>query len=128
MEIKRIKVAFSDDRGTIADIFYKSNIEHVAIIKTNDKGRIIRGNHYHKQTTQHIYMTKGNLIYWYRNQDDNSPVKHIKVEEGFMVSTPPLEIHALECFGPSEFIVFSTGLRGGIDYEADTFRDKIILK
>lgn len=128
MEIKKINVAFSDDRGTISDIFYKSNIEHVAIIKTNDNGRIIRGNHYHKQTTQHIFMTKGSLIYWYRNQDDNSPVKNIKVEEGYMVSTPPLEIHALECLESSEFIVFSTGLRGGIDYEADTFRDKIILK
>ena len=40
-----------------------------------------------------------------------------------MVSTEPLEIHALECLGPSEFIVFSTGLRGGNDYEADTYRD-----
>ena len=106
MEIKKINVAFSDDRGTISDIFYKSNIEHVAIIKTNDNGRIIRGNHYHKQTTQHIFMTKGSLIYWYRNQDDNSPVKNIKVEEGYMVLTPPLEIHALECLESMNLLFF----------------------
>ena len=128
MKIKKIKTAFSDDRGTIADIFYKENIEHVAIIKTLEKGRIVRGNHYHKLTTQHIFMTKGFLKYWYREQDKSSPIKVVDVPEGHLVSTPPLEIHALECLGESEFIVFSTGLRGGIDYEADTFRVDPILK
>ena len=123
MIIKKIETAFSDERGSIADIFYKVNIEHVAIIKTVDNGRIIRGNHYHKLTTQHIFMTKGTLRYWYREQDKNTKVKVVDVPEGHMVSTEPLEIHALECLGPSEFIVFSTGLRGGNDYEADTYRD-----
>ena len=43
-------------------------------------------------------------------------------------STGPNEIHALK-IGPegNEFIVFSKGLRGGKDYESDTFRvDNII--
>ena len=128
MQIKKIETAFSDERGTIADIFYKANIEHIAIIKTKDNGRIIRGNHFHKLTTQHIFMTKGSLKYWYRDQDKNLPVKNINVEEGFMVTTPPYEIHALECLSASEFIVFSTGLRGGEDYESDTFRVDPILK
>jgi len=128
MQIKKIETAFSDERGTIADIFYKANIEHIAIIKTKDNGRIIRGNHFHKLTTQHIFMTKGSLKYWYRDQGKNSPIKNINVEEGFMVTTPPYEIHALECLSASEFIVFSTGLRGGEDYESDTFRVDPILK
>lgn len=128
MQIKKIETAFSDERGTIADIFYKANIEHIAIIKTKDNGRIIRGNHFHKLTTQHIFMTKGSLKYWYRDQDKNSLIKNINVGEGFMVTTPPYEIHALECLSASEFIVFSTGLRGGEDYESDTFRVDPILK
>lgn len=128
MQIKKIETAFSDERGTIADIFYKANIEHIAIIKTKDNGRIIRGNHYHKLTTQHIFMTKGSLIYWYRDQGKESLVAKITVEEGSMVTTPPFEIHALECLSASEFIVFSTGLRGGSDYESDTFRVDPILK
>ena len=123
MKIKKIETAFSDERGSIADMFYKVNIEHVAIIKTLDKGRIIRGNNYHKLTTQHIFMTKGSLRYWYREQDVNAEVKVIDVPKGHMVSTKPMEIHALECLEESEFIVFSTGLRGGNDYEADTYRD-----
>ena len=127
MEIKKIETSFSDERGTIADIFYKANIEHVAIIITNN-GRIIRGNHFHKKTTQHILMTKGSLKYWYKDSEKNSSIQCIDVREGYIVTTPPYEIHALECLEASEFIVFSTGLRGGVDYEADTFRVDPILK
>lgn len=129
MEIKKIEISFSDERGTIADIFYKANIEHVAIIKTNNSGRIIRGNHFHKKTTQHILMTKGSLKYWYKDSEKkNSSIQSVDVKEGYIVTTPPYEIHALECLVASEFIVFSTGLRGGADYEADTFRVDPILK
>ncbi len=48
-----------DNRGVIADIFYKSGIEHVAIIKS--KKGVRRGDHYHKETTQHILITLANL-------------------------------------------------------------------
>ena len=44
-----------DERGEIFDIFYKDNIEHVAII--DSKPNTLRGNHYHKETTQHMYST-----------------------------------------------------------------------
>lgn len=129
MEIKKIRTSFSDERGTIADVFYKANIEHVAIIKTKNNGRIIRGNHFHKKTTQHILMTKGSLKYWYKDfEKKNSSIQSVDVGEGYIVTTPPYEIHALECLEASEFIVFSTGLRGGADYEADTFRVDPILK
>jgi len=129
MKIKKIETSFSDERGTIADVFYKANIEHVAIIKTNNNGRIIRGNHFHKKTTQHILMTKGSLKYWYKDSEKkNSSIQNVDVREGYIVTTPPYEIHALECLEASEFIVFSTGLRGGADYEADTFRVDPILK
>ena len=79
MKIKKIETAFSDDRGTISDIFYKVDINHVAVIKTHNKGRIIRGNHYHKLTTQHIYMTKGSLRYWYKKYGEDVPVKVIDI-------------------------------------------------
>ena len=34
MKFKRLKTDFKDKRGTIMDIFYKENIQHVAIIKS----------------------------------------------------------------------------------------------
>ncbi|MSS74266.1 hypothetical protein EXS72_01360 [Candidatus Pacearchaeota archaeon] len=109
-----------DNRGKIADIFYKSGIEHVAII-TSKKG-VRRGDHYHKETTQHMLMTKGSLIYVYRPVDKSQPVKYILAKEGQLVSTPPFEMHTLLFPEDNEFIVFSSGIRGGQDYEKDTYR------
>ena len=126
MKHHKIEIATSDARGTISDILYKEDINHVAIIETH-AGGVIRGNHYHKQSTQHIFMTKGSLRYWYQPVDKSQPVKSILVKEYEMVSTPPLEVHSLEMIEKSQFIVFSRGLRGGEDYEQDTFRDIVIL-
>jgi dTDP-4-dehydrorhamnose 3,5-epimerase-like enzyme len=121
-----IKPATSDERGTISDILYKAEIHHAAVIESKRAG-LIRGNHYHKETTQHIFMTKGSLRYWYQPVDKSEPVKSILVKEYDLVSTPPFEIHALEILEPNQFVVFSQGKRGGQDYESDTFRVPPIL-
>ena len=126
MEHKKIQIATSDSRGSIADIIYMSEINHVAIIETNE-GKNIRGNHYHKVSTQSIFMTKGALRYWYQPVDKSEPIKSVLLQEYELITTPPNEVHALEMLGKSQFIVFSKGLRGGEDYEKDTFRDIVIL-
>lgn len=116
-----------DYRGVISDIFYNSKIDHVAIISSEPD--VIRGNHYHKETTQHILITKGSLEYWYKNVNKTEPSKKIIANIGDLVTTPPLEIHALK-IGPAgnEFIVFSEGTRGGKDYESDTYRVENIIE
>ena len=118
---------FKDDRGFIADIFYKENIEHAALI--DSKPNTIRGNHYHKVTTQHMLITKGSLEYWYKTFGSKEQPKMIELKKGDFITTPPLEIHALK-IGPfgNQFIVFTEGLRGGRDYEKDTFRVDSIIK
>jgi dTDP-4-dehydrorhamnose 3,5-epimerase-like enzyme len=126
MIYKKITVSTSDERGQISDILYKTNIQHAAIIESARAG-IIRGNHYHKETTQYIFVTKGALRYWYQPFDKSESIKSVVVQEYEMVSTPPYEVHALEILAPNQFIVFSDGLRGGGDYESDTFRVKPIL-
>lgn len=110
-----------DQRGSIIDMFYDENINHVAIV-TSEPGAL-RGNHYHKQSTQHMLMTKGSLEYWYKPLNSDEAAKMVVVIEGDIVSTPPNEIHALKiCPEGNQFIVFSEGVRGGMDYEEDTFR------
>jgi len=117
---------FSDARGIIADVFYEHNINHVAIISSNPNA--IRGNHYHKETTQHMLMTKGSLEYWYKDLNSDEPAKMYLAVVGDLVSTPPYEIHALKITEEgNEFIVFSEGKRGGKDYESDTFRVESII-
>jgi len=109
-----------DARGRIVDVFYKSNIDHVAVI--DSKKGSIRGNHYHKVSTQHILITKGSLEYWYKKLDSDDKPDFVLLQEGDILSTPPNEIHALKIVEDNQFIVFSEGLRGGSDYESDTFR------
>jgi dTDP-4-dehydrorhamnose 3,5-epimerase-like enzyme len=117
-----------DPRGIIADIFYNVNINHVAIITSEPN--VIRGNHYHKETTQHMFITQGELEYWYKSVDSDEPAQMYLTSIGDVISTGPNEIHALRITGAgNQFIVFSEGKRGGSDYESDTFRvDSIIGK
>ena len=117
----------TDSRGSIVDLFYNEAINHVATIVSEPHA--IRGNHYHKETTQHMLMIRGSLEYWYKSVDSNKKAKMVIAREGDLVSTGPNEIHALR-IGPkgNEFIVFSQGIRGGKDYESDTFRVDNIIK
>lgn len=121
MKKTKIKIATRDERGNISDIFYNHSIHHVAVI--NSKKGAFRGDHYHKFTTQHIFMAKGSLRYYYRKIDEsNDKVKSVIVREGEMVTTGPNEVHALEILEDNQFIAFSEGKRGGKDYESDTYR------
>lgn len=116
----------TDDRGVIADVFYNTSINHVAYIKSLPN--VIRGNHYHKQSTQHILITKGSLEYWYKKYNTDDIPQVFYAEVGDLITTEPFEIHALRIGKDgNEFIVFTEGKRGGADYEEDTFRvDPII--
>ena len=120
MIYKKLKVYFKDKRGTITDIFYKEKINHVAIITSKKGAR--RGDHYHKKTTQYMYITKGMLEYWYKKLNSKSKAKMKILKPGDLVKTPPLEMHALKMLSSNEFIVFTVGKRGGKDYESDTYR------
>ena len=110
----------SDDRGIIADIFYDSNIHHVALI--NSKSGITRGDHYHKQTTQYTLVMKGKLEYWSKDVDSNQKPKCIIMDEGDMIESPPMVIHSFRFLTDNQMMVFTKGKRGGKDYEDDTFR------
>ena len=75
-----------------------------------------------------MLMTKGSLEYWYKPANSNEAPQMILAKEGDMVSTFPNEIHALVIRGDgNQFVVFSEGVRGGSDYESDTFRVENIV-
>ena len=125
-EVKKPLELYKDKRGIILDIFYKKKISHVAIISS--KPNTVRGNHYHKKSVQHMLITKGSLVYWYKKKNSKK-VNKIKTKVGDLITTPKNEIHALQIGSKgNEFIVFSEGLRGGKDYEKDTYRVKSIIK
>jgi hypothetical protein len=110
-----------DPRGRIVDIFYNTTINHVAVI--DSKPGALRGDHYHKLATQHMLMTKGGLEYWYRPLESSEAPQCVVTREGDVITTPPYEVDALRILPEgNQFIVFSEGVRGGKDYESDTFR------
>lgn len=109
-----------DERGKIVDVFYNENIQHVSVISS--KKGALRGDHYHNHTIQHILITKGSLEYWYKPLNSNEPAKCEVLQLGDIRTTPPGEIHALRIIEDNEFVVFTEGVRGGRDYESDTFR------
>ncbi len=124
MEIARIKCTCKDDRGEITDILTKENIEYVTLI-TSEKGAT-RGNHYHKETVQMVYILQGRMKLL--TQMPEQPVVATILEKGDLAVTVPMERHAMEALEYSEFMVFTRGIRGGADYEKDTFRLQEPLK
>lgn len=116
----------TDERGRITDIFYQSNMNHGCIITNSPDA--IRGNHYHKHTTQYTYVLLGNLTYYSQPVDQSQPVAVYQAVPGDVIISPPNEIHTLKSGADGcTFIAFAAGPRGGSDYESDTYRvDSIV--
>jgi len=111
---------FEDTRGTITDIFYNTNLNHVAII--NSVPNAIRGNHYHAKSVQHIYIILGSLEYWYKDTNMQKSEYELCLP-GDVITSDMGEIHALRIGDQGcLFMAFTEGLRGGQDYESDTYR------
>lgn len=118
MEVTRIQHSFRDERGEITDILAKEPIEYVTLI-TQAKGTT-RGNHYHKETIQWNYVLSGRLKLLTQLPGDS--VMSTVLEVGDLAVTVQDERHAIEALEDSVFLVLTRGVRGGADYEKDTFR------
>lgn len=116
----------TDERGTITDMFYNKAMNHGCII-TNEPGAI-RGNHYHKLTTQYTLVLNGTLNYYSKPVDSDEPVQMFVAGHGDMMISEPGEIHAMMTGAHGcTFLAFAEGPRGGEDYESDTYRVESIV-
>lgn len=118
MKVSHIQYTHKDDRGEILDVITKENIEYVTLI-TSVKG-CTRGNHYHKETIQIVYILQGKIKLL--TQMPDQPVVATMLSKGDLAVTEPMERHAMIAIEDSEFMVFTRGIRGGEDYEKDTYR------
>lgn len=121
--LKHIEPAVRDARGLIANVF-EGKVEHVALI-TSEKGSV-RGNHYHKEDHQFIYLVSG--AFESHSVDVRNPAKRqvLKVRPGDLVDTPPLVAHAQKFTEDSVFLALSTRQRGSGKYENDTIAYQVI--
>jgi quercetin dioxygenase-like cupin family protein len=117
------EISHQDDRGAIIDLIEGVNINAVTFISF--KKGAVRGNHYHKKTTQWNYIIKGKIKVV--SQMGEEPMVETILETGGFSVTEPMEKHALVGIEDSEMLVFTQGPRGGKEYESDTFRLEIPL-
>ncbi|HET6965647.1 MAG TPA: cupin domain-containing protein [Acidimicrobiales bacterium] len=112
------EVAFSDHRGTITDLVQGESFEAASLI-TSSPGAV-RGNHYHEDTYQIIYLISGKLRV-VTQMPGRDKIERTAVA-GDLIRTPPEERHALETLEEATMFVLTRGPRSGQDYESDTIR------
>jgi quercetin dioxygenase-like cupin family protein len=118
MNVIHCKPAHSDARGVITDIHVGQPVNALTTV-TCVKGAI-RGNHFHKLTTQFTYVMSGRLRYF--SQSPGAPIESCIVVAGDLVTSLPFESHAFESLEDSVLLAFCQGVRAGVDYEKDTYR------
>ena len=125
-KIKLLKKNFEDKRGKIIDVFVNSPKDH-CIIVTFTKGAV-RGNHFHKKSTQFSFLLSGELDFYFAKVDKiNGKLNKIRkktIKKNTFITHEPYEAHAFFSRRNSVLIAFSCGVRGGKNYEKDTFRLK----
>jgi quercetin dioxygenase-like cupin family protein len=114
----KLKINHKDQRGLIIDLLEKKSINAITLI-TQKKGKI-RGNHYHKKTTQWNYLLSGKIQIFAAKK--NKKKTSIILKKGDLVVTTKNESHAIKAIINSQFLVFTQGPRGGKEYENDTYR------
>lgn len=124
MKIIHKKINFQDKRGTITDIFTNDCKDHATLIFS--KKGALRGNHYHKKSTQYTFVISGELTMLSQKIGQKKVFKHTLKPNDLMVHLP-MEAHTLIATSDTIFLAFVDGLRGGKNYEKDTYRLEIPL-
>jgi quercetin dioxygenase-like cupin family protein len=118
MDIIKAQPSFSDARGDITDLLENETINAITVVTFRKDA--VRGNHYHRHTTQWNYLVSGciRLV----TQMPGKPARETIMRPGDLVITGPDERHALQGLEDSTLMVFTKGPRGGKEYESDTYR------
>jgi dTDP-4-dehydrorhamnose 3,5-epimerase-like enzyme len=124
--ITKKKINQKDKRGYILDIFINDPKDHCTVVSFNEKA--IRGNHFHKKSEQYSFILEGRLLMYLAKVDKEGKIKgNLKkkiVKKNDLISHKPYEAHAFKAITKSIMLAFADGLRGGKNYEKDTFRLK----
>ena len=113
-------INFEDYRGAIRDILTNTKVDHITLI-TSLPG-VVRGNHYHRITTQYTFILTGEADYY--SADGDGPVQKQRVLAGDLIESPPTEHHAVKAITEMTMLSITRGLRGGQEYENDTYRER----
>ena len=123
---KKLKNNFKDKRGSIIDIFTNQPKDHCTLVTFNKLA--VRGNHFHKKSTQYSFVISGRLkmLTVKVNKKGNliGKIKKEVVSSNTLIEHKPYSAHAFKALKKSNLLAFANGKRGGKNYEKDTFRLK----
>lgn len=111
--------AHADDRGSIQSLV-NFPMKNASLI-TSKRGTV-RSNHYHITDWHYMYVLKGSFDYYYRPTGSDAPPSVIRVTQGELVFTPPMEDHATVFAEDTELLVVSRNPRDQATYESDVRR------
>lgn len=121
IRICKLSPVFSDDRGLIFDIL-DAPVEHVGMV-TFTKAGVIRGNHFHKRSTQYTLTLKGTLkLTTYNYNNKNETFREDILSDNSFVVIPPYFVHTYESLSSAEILDITTMNRRNDGYEEDTVR------
>lgn len=118
MEVQKKPIVYEDARGSILDVIESINFNGATVITSNSGS--VRGNHFHKKTIQYAFILEGKILA--KSKIVGRKLESVILEPGDLICHDINEAHLFEAIEDSKFIVFSSGLRTGKDYELDTFR------
>lgn len=113
-----LETAHRDERGSIVDLIVNRRIDAITHL-TMVKGAV-RGNHFHKETTQWTFVVFGEITY--AEQTENNTLATLRGVRGDLFVSNPGVVHAVRAESDSEVLVFTSGPRAGESYEKDTYR------
>jgi dTDP-4-dehydrorhamnose 3,5-epimerase-like enzyme len=128
---KILKNNFKDSRGLITDIFINKPKDHCTLVTFNKNA--VRGNHFHKKSTQYSFIVSGKVVYVSckisKKGNIISRIKKDILNKNSLIIHKPYYAHAFKALKPTYLLAFVDGIRGGNNYEKDTFRlNKKLIK
>ena len=117
--VEKIRPSFVDERGEITNVI-DARIQ--SVIMVTSKAGAIRGNHYHKQQVQYVYLMSGKFQFLTKDVASDGPIESVVIEAGDLVTTQPMVAHTMHFLEDSVFLAFGTTPREHEKYEEDTVR------
>jgi oxalate decarboxylase/phosphoglucose isomerase-like protein (cupin superfamily) len=113
----------ADARGAIQSLV-NFPMKNLSLI-TSKKGTV-RSNHYHVTDWHYMYVMSGTFDYYYRPSGTDQAPSVVRLTQGQMVFTPPMEDHATVFLEDTLLLVMSRNPRDQEAYEADVRRVTLI--
>src|SRR3972149_6811285 len=105
--------AHVDDRGAIQSLV---NLPMKNISLISSKRGSVRSNHYHVTDWHYMYVLNGSFDYYWRPTGSNAAPSVVRVSEGEMIFTPPMEDHATVFLEETQILVASRNARDQQSY------------